>query len=263
MVFDPSVVCNVLGERFPVIESSRNGTRNKTNLSIFTLSLYITDIICDWLVWLHDGLLFNQPGLQRFSLFRPHLHLFLLLPFQLFNLLIQSGRKETSAFQVKITTIAYSCCLEIVSPNFWLLQQKVLKRLTDLTYSWDRMLTWRFTTRWWEMTEIFITVSNYRKPTTKRTSSYKGYHFLATFTNPDVRGYIFFYIITKSMRALWLVNQLWVIVPVNSRKNRASSELLYKSNKPQVSRGYILLINREWGHYREKSDRGLDVLTEQ
>ena len=28
------------------------------------------------------------------------------------------------------------------------------------------------------------------------------------------------------MRALWLVNQLWVIVPVNARKNRASSELL-------------------------------------
>ena len=26
---------------------------------------------------------------------------------------------------------------------------------------------------------------------------------------------------------------------------------------------YILLINREWGHYREISDRGLDVLTEQ
>ena len=42
-------------------------------------------------------------------------------------------------------------------------------------------------------------------------------------------------IITKSMRALWLVNQLWVIVPVNARKNRASSELLYKSNRPQVS----------------------------
>ena len=36
------------------------------------------------------------------------------------------------------------------------------------------------------------------------------------------------------MRALWLVNQLWVIVPVNPRKNRASSELLYKSNRPQV-----------------------------
>ena len=36
------------------------------------------------------------------------------------------------------------------------------------------------------------------------------------------------------MRALWLVNQLWVIVPVNPRKNRASSELLYKSNRPLV-----------------------------
>ena len=43
------------------------------------------------------------------------------------------------------------------------------------------------------------------------------------------------------MRALGLVNQLWVIVPVNPRKNRASSELLYKSNRPQVSMGYKLL----------------------
>ena len=41
------------------------------------------------------------------------------------------------------------------------------------------------------------------------------------------------------MRELWLVNQLWVIVPVNPRKNRASSELLYKSNRPQVSMGYL------------------------
>ena len=44
------------------------------------------------------------------------------------------------------------------------------------------------------------------------------------------------------MRMLWLVNQLWVIVPVNPRKNRASSELLYKSNRPQVSMGYITII---------------------
>ena len=51
--------------------------------------------------------------------------------------------------------------------------------------------------------------------------------------------FISFYKITKSMRALWLVNQLWVIVPVNPRKNRASSELLYKSNRPKVSMGYL------------------------
>ena len=50
-----------------------------------------------------------------------------------------------------------------------------------------------------------------------------------------------FYIITKSMRALWLADQLWVIVPVNLRKNRAFSELLYKSNRPQVSMGYRLI----------------------
>ena len=46
-----------------------------------------------------------------------------------------------------------------------------------------------------------------------------------------------FYIITKSMHTLWLVNQLWVIVPVNPQKNHASSELLYKSNRPQVFYG--------------------------
>ena len=41
----------------------------------------------------------------------------------------------------------------------------------------------------------------------------------------------------QKKRALWLVNQLWFIVPVNPRKNRVSSELLYKSNKPQVFYG--------------------------
>ena len=41
------------------------------------------------------------------------------------------------------------------------------------------------------------------------------------------------------MRELLLVNQLWVIVPVNPWKNSASSQLLYKSNRsrPQVSMG--------------------------
>ena len=53
-------------------------------------------------------------------------------------------------------------------------------------------------------------------------------------------SHIIVYIITKWMHAHWLVNQLCVIVPVNPRKNRASSELLYKSNKPQVSMGYGL-----------------------
>ena len=43
------------------------------------------------------------------------------------------------------------------------------------------------------------------------------------------------------MRALWLVNQLCFIVPVNPWKNRASSELLYKSNRPQVSMVYKLI----------------------
>ena len=44
------------------------------------------------------------------------------------------------------------------------------------------------------------------------------------------------------MRALWLVNQLCrLIVPVNPWTNRASSELLYKSNRRQVSMGYKLI----------------------
>ena len=45
-------------------------------------------------------------------------------------------------------------------------------------------------------------------------------------TNARQHGIYLFYIITKSMRKFWLVNQRWFIVPVNSWKNRASSELL-------------------------------------
>ena len=52
---------------------------------------------------------------------------------------------------------------------------------------------------------------------------------------------IVFYIITKSMRALWLVNQLWFIVTINPRENGASSELLYKSNRQQASMVYKLI----------------------
>ena len=46
-----------------------------------------------------------------------------------------------------------------------------------------------------------------------------------------IKSYCTIYIITncKSMRAFWLATQLWVIVPVNPRKNRASSEFLYKA----------------------------------
>ena len=36
------------------------------------------------------------------------------------------------------------------------------------------------------------------------------------------------------MRALWLVNQVWFIVPVNPWKFRVSSKLLNNSNTPQV-----------------------------
>ena len=42
------------------------------------------------------------------------------------------------------------------------------------------------------------------------------------------------------MRALWSVNQLWFIKPVNPWKIRASSELLYKGNRPQVSMVYLV-----------------------
>ena len=59
------------------------------------------------------------------------------------------------------------------------------------------------------------------------------------------------------MQALWLVNQVWFIVPVNPWKIRASSELLYKSNRPQVSISY--LSNRPlflWV-YRGNKPRGI------
>ena len=53
------------------------------------------------------------------------------------------------------------------------------------------------------------------------------------------RGFI--YVITKSMYALWVVNQLWFIVRVNSWKIHVSSELLFKSSRPQVSMVYRLI----------------------
>ena len=68
------------------------------------------------------------------------------------------------------------------------------------------------------------------------------------FADTSQRGqFIHFYIRTKSIRTLWLVNQLWFIVPVNPWKNRASSELLHKSNRPQVSMVYMLInYLRSW-----------------
>ena len=63
----------------------------------------------------------------------------------------------------------------------------------------------------------------------------------STVRKKDGDWYIYLQIITKSMRALSLVNQLWFIVSVNPWKNRASSELLYKSNRPQVSMVYRLI----------------------
>ena len=57
-----------------------------------------------------------------------------------------------------------------------------------------------------------------------------------------VRSHCFaHYTIIKWMRALWLVKQLWFIVPVNSWKFRVSSELLYKSNRPQIFMVYGLI----------------------
>ena len=52
------------------------------------------------------------------------------------------------------------------------------------------------------------------------------------------------------MRVLWLVNQLCFIVPVNPWKIRASSELLYKSNRPQV---YGLQADKPFGMLVEHS----------
>ena len=47
----------------------------------------------------------------------------------------------------------------------------------------------------------------------------------------------------NQINARALIGQsLWVIVPVNPQKNRASSELLYKSNRPQGSMGYKTII---------------------
>ena len=54
------------------------------------------------------------------------------------------------------------------------------------------------------------------------------------FFSCSTKWFISLYTVTKSMCALWLVNHLRFIVPVNPWKNRVSSKLLYKSNRPQV-----------------------------
>ena len=54
------------------------------------------------------------------------------------------------------------------------------------------------------------------------------------------------YTITKSMRALWLVNQLWFIAPVNPRKNRASFEYVGTTSrvfKSKISRHGVTFWN--------------------
>ena len=62
------------------------------------------------------------------------------------------------------------------------------------------------------------------------------------------------YLITKLTRSLWLVNQLWVIVLVNPRKNRTSSELLYKSNTPNANMVDHSVIARDKFHESEASE---------
>ena len=50
------------------------------------------------------------------------------------------------------------------------------------------------------------------------------------------------------MLALWLVNQLWVIVPVNPRKNRASSEkvaMVYSTIIPWARVGYEMVNSQQ------------------
>ena len=57
------------------------------------------------------------------------------------------------------------------------------------------------------------------------------------------------------MCALWLVNQLWVIVPVNPRKNRAFSELLYYT----IILLYYYIILEEFVNH-SPAVRGLRIL---
>ena len=53
----------------------------------------------------------------------------------------------------------------------------------------------------------------------------------------------YWYLYNNQINARALIgHQLWFTVAVNPRKNRASYELLYKSNRSQVSMGYITII---------------------
>ena len=80
---------------------------------------------------------------------------------------------------------------------------------------------------------LFIKISN-------RYGTLRCFVFSAVSSSDDITS-IHVYTITKSIHAFRLVNQLWFIVPVNPWKNCASSELLYKSNRLQVSMVYRLI----------------------
>ena len=89
----------------------------------------------------------------------------------------------------------------------------------------------------WNVIETLLDSTEIREATLKSV----GQHISVDINLSNKKDHIIINTITKSMHAFWLVNQLWFIVPVNPWKNRASSELLYKSNRPQVSMVYRLI----------------------
>ena len=122
-------------------------------------------------------------------------------------------------------------------PYIFISLQSILTKL--LRFTWCGMINWTMRVIvlliWKVVRKLLILCDIAKKVSfTVLVSSAKLYH---TNKSDLSKGFwplcikklkcIFVYIIAKSMRALWLVNQLWVIVPVNPRKNRASSELLY------------------------------------
>ena len=174
----------------------------------------------------------NQTKRMRFVFFVLHLSLRMIIAvnFPSFQLLLR--RRASTGFEPVTSTIPVRC-----STN-WAMKPHIGSEVN----LWSSYLPWGV--KWCEVNvkpekirdfwDFFRLLSNCLNWKIKCDD-----HSSLSSTTAVQIWIISLYIITKSMHTLWLANQLWVIVSINPRKNRASSELLFKSNRPQVSMGYL------------------------
>ena len=88
---------------------------------------------------------------------------------------------------------------------------------------------------------------------------------IAVFSEPAGCGFLAFWTVWKIiLLVLWRFPSLFQFLTGHSQGNLAFMVTVNYNSLHRNSKRvrYILLINWEWGHYREISDRGLDVLTQ-